>query len=160
MTEEEQLPTSTATMWVVMALEGVLARNDDNLAAAPALVQGILLYRALSELSPIIVVANSVDKRAVDHWLRSHSLKKHVRLVMGTGNSSVVANRMTQVNRLRATGTPVRLAVEADPLTSGHLVASGIPVMQLLTPAATALVSGPRTPRPWKDIAGDDDVAP
>jgi hypothetical protein len=153
---EEQLLTATSTMWVVMAFEGVLARNDEDVAAAPALHQGLLLYRALAPNCPIILCTNTVDKRAVDHWLRNNMLRAHVRLVMGNpGAPTVVANRMTQVNRLRASGTAVRLAIESDILTTGHLVASGVPVLQLITPAAAALVSGPRTPRTWKEMNGD-----
>lgn len=131
---------------VVMVIDGVLKRPESD-GIIPA---GQLLYHGLAATHTIHLVDDQHNFRSsrllAEHWLRTHGLDKHIRLLKPT-TTEPRDQVLRQIRNLRA-DLKVDLVVVSDPHHAEELLAAGY---------TTLLFSHPRYSRPqWKpDYSGD-----
>jgi hypothetical protein len=120
--------------YALIAIEGVLARNDTALGAP--IVEGMRLYGALRKVHKIVLVTQLVDTVLIEHWLMRNEVRDHVS-VMGPppGSATLAEQRGHQLTELRSMGYPIDLVVDSSPAVIAEVMRLGVTGLLFASPA-------------------------
>lgn len=141
------MPAST----VVLALEGVLAGDDDDVELSQASLNpvGGLLYNSFGRTSRLVLATN-LERRLVDHWCRINGLSLHAAIERLDDRT---------VRRLRAAGEVLDLYIDSNEERTAQALRSGVPTLFLAKPLYARAGHRPDlgTPplRPWRQIVAE-----
>lgn len=140
---------------ITLSVDGVL-RQPVSGAPIPS---GTLLYRALTEITNVALIADEQTEEQVKHWLLVNDLTEHNYLVMAkeTDPEDPGERRVQQVTRLAATAA-VDLAIEADPARAEALIRDGVATLLYMHPAYSRpdyLPGSQRLPTPWSSLVAE-----
>ena len=137
-----------------MSIDGVLRQPSGAPIGA-----GNVLYRALTEVTNVALIADSQTEEQAKHWLLVNDMTAHNYLVLPreTDPEDGGAQRVLQLTRLAEHG-PVDLLVEADPTKAEAVIREGIPVALTVHPSYARpehLPGRKLVPTPWDALIGE-----
>jgi hypothetical protein len=115
-------------MSILIAIDGVLRDGYGERLHA-----GVKLYHALAATYRVVLASN--DLEAVDErWCKLQGINNYAEMLDKTCAWPDVPLRLRQLEKLRADGGRIELAVEADPELAPLILSAGVPVVLFATP--------------------------
>lgn len=144
--------------YVVMAIEGVLARHADGVAPGTQIPEGVKLYNTLKRVHKIALVTE-LDINKVSHWLQRNDVHDQVTVMGKTPRyESLKELRGQQIAELRGMGYPIDLVVDSSPSVIAEALRLGCTGLVFASPQYARPEFRPDAPtriRQWDDIEAE-----
>lgn len=143
--------------YVLLTIEGVLARAVKPGDWSAPIPEGIKLYDALRQRFKIALVTGVEDTVKTEHWLKHNGVREYTTVMGPVGVSNLdVDVREQQVLELRGLGHAIDLLIDSSPSVVTRVLGLGVTTLLFTSPryARPEFRPGAKTvAREWAELA-------